>query len=82
MTNTVLNHLAHTSLLPSEMSAAINSGTPPPLEELLDTLLIAALDCEAMTASDPTSTWTEKRTARQALIVAFLSALVMAHEHQ
>jgi len=75
-TNPILNHLAHTTLLPSEMSASIKSGNPPTLENIVEQLVIGAMDVEAVVNGDPTSTWNEKRIARLGLVVAFLAAIM------
>jgi len=69
------DQLARTKLLPDDLAAAILAGNTPPLEELVTNLLISEMDAEAMTASDPSSSWTEKRLARQCLAMAFLLAL-------
>jgi hypothetical protein len=52
----------------------------PPLEDILIPLLIGTIDCEALTAADSNSTWTERRLSRQCLILAFLLAIVGAQE--
>lgn len=82
MMDAILNQLARSTLLPKEMAASILAGSAPPLEDVVNALLVGALDAEAVIRADTRSTWNEKRIARQALIVAFLSALVMAHESQ
>jgi hypothetical protein len=76
MTNTILEQLSRSTLLPSSLSAAILAGNTPPLEEIVTQLLIAEMDCEGLTASDPKSSWTERRIARQVLVLAFLLAIV------
>jgi len=38
------------------------------------------MDCEALTAGDSNSTWTERRLSRQCLILAFLLTIVAAQE--
>jgi len=65
----------NTTLLPDDLSAQILSGIVPPLEEIVTALLIGAMDAEAVIRCDPTSTWNEKRIARQCLAVAFLGAI-------
>jgi hypothetical protein len=82
MTVPILNLLARSTLLPREMAAAILAGNPPPLEEVVNALLVGALDAEAVIRADTRSTWNEKRIARQALIVAFLSALAVEQDGQ
>lgn len=75
-TSFILDQMArNTTLLPQEMSSAILSGDTPPLEDIVDALVVGAIDCDAMTQSDPTSDWNVKRMARACLIIAFLSAL-------
>ena len=71
----ILDQMARTTLLPDEMSAAILSGDVLPIEESINALLIGAIDCEAVTRTDPESTWNVKRMARACLIIAFLSAI-------
>jgi hypothetical protein len=76
MADPILNQLARTTLLPDEIANAILVGETPALKEVVTHLLIAAMDCEGMTASDPSSSWNEKRHARQVLVLAFLSAIL------
>jgi hypothetical protein len=52
MLNPILNQLARSTLLPDEIATAILDGGAPPLKEVVTHLLIAAMDCEGMTASD------------------------------
>ena len=80
MKNEIYGQLARTRLLSESESAAILAGNVPPLDEIITTLLIGAMDCEAMTAGDPKSGWNEKRLARQCLTIAFLLAIVAAEE--
>ena len=72
----ILQQLARTTLLPAELSAQILAGTEPRLEEMALSLVIGALDCQAMTYSDPAATMTEKRLARGVTIAGFLAALL------
>ncbi len=77
--NDILDQLArNTILLPPSMSAAILAGDPPSLEEIVNTLLVGIMDCESMTAGDPNASLRERRFAKQALAIAFLSALAAA----
>lgn len=78
MTNTILHQLARTTLLPADMATAILAGNAFSLEEVVEALLIGAMDAEAVVAGDFKSTWNERRIARQALIVAFLAALAVS----
>lgn len=75
MTTEILLQLAHTDLLPSELSAEIFSGYPPPLAELISSLLMSAGDCHFATLADTTSTWHHKRASRGLLIATYLLAL-------
>jgi hypothetical protein len=77
MRNQIYDQLARTTLLPAEQSSVILSGKPPALEEIITSLLIGALDCEAMIGCDPKSTWNERRSGRLCLILAFLMAISM-----
>jgi hypothetical protein len=76
----VLDQLARSTLLSSEMSAAILVGGDniPSVEDIVTALIHGAQDCEAMTATDPKATWSERRIARGVLTVAFLGALFQA----
>lgn len=69
------------NLLLSDLAEAIVAGTILPLEDIVMGLLIGVTDAEAMTASDSSGTQNERRTARQVLGMAFLSALALAPEH-
>jgi len=80
MTREVYNLLAHSGLLPKPQSLELLAGNAPQIEEIIIPLLIGALDCEALTAYDSQSTWTERRLARQCLILAFLLAIVAAKD--
>lgn len=82
MPNTIVNQLARSTLLPGEMAAAILAGNAPPLEEVVNALLVGAMDTEAVIRADTRSSWNEKRIARQALTVAFLSALAVEQHGQ
>jgi hypothetical protein len=76
MNNWIYGQLARSGLLPDDLSESILSGTVPPLEEIVMPLVICALDCHALTYGDTKSTWTEKRIARQCLVIAFLTAIL------
>ena len=74
----VLNQLArNTKLLPENLSAAILAGNTPPIEELVMALVIGAMDAHAVVVGDSQSSWNDKRQARMALAVGFLSALAV-----
>jgi hypothetical protein len=62
------------------MSASILAGNMPPLEEIVMALVIGATDAHAVTVGDQKSSWNEKRLARMALAVAFLSAMAAVAE--
>ena len=76
----IFGQMAHSSLLPDEMAAAILAGRTPPIEDMVLHLAIGALDAHAVVLGDPQSTWNEKRLARMALAVAFLSAMAIMGE--
>ena len=76
MNNWINGQLARSGLLPDDLSAAILSGSVPPVEDIVTHLVICALDCHALTYGDAKSTWTERRIARQCLVIAFLTALL------
>ena len=79
--NNILDQLArNTGLLPDDLAAAILVGTTPPIEEIVMALVIGAMDAHAVVVGDPESSWNEKRLARMALAVAFLSALAVLGE--
>jgi hypothetical protein len=76
MKSNILRQLAlNTNLLPDELSQAILDGKAAASAEIVFNLLLHSIDCQAMTCNDPKSTWTEKRLARQSLVIAFLLAL-------
>jgi len=77
MNNQIYGQLARSGVLPDDLSGAILSGTVPPLEEIVMPLVICAMDCHALTYGDAKSTWTEKRIARQCLVIAFLTAILV-----
>ena len=79
MMNEVYDQLARTNILPKDMAARIFSGDPPPLSEIVMHLVYTGVDADALTYADPTSTWNEKRIARQALTIAFLQAILIEH---
>jgi hypothetical protein len=74
MTN-VFNLLVHSTLLSEELAADIRGGIVN-MPKIVDELLIAALDVEAVVRHDGSSTWNEKRIARQVLVLAFLSSIL------
>jgi hypothetical protein len=77
-THAILNQLGrNTTLLPQEMREDISFGCFPALEEIVGALLMNSVDATAVTESDPTSTWNDKRHARTALTNSFLLALVL-----
>ncbi|MGJ5818792.1 hypothetical protein [Paludibaculum fermentans] len=79
----ILDQLARSGLLWDErMVAAIFAGNAPPLEEIVLAVVIGAMDAEIMVRSDETSTWNERRIARQALAIAFLSAIACVRERE
>ena len=74
----ILDQLAlNSTLLPDDLSAAILAGNTPPLEEIVLHLCIAGMDAHAVIAGDPKSSWNERRFARMALAVAFLTAMAI-----
>ena len=75
MKNDIYAQLAHSSLLPDDMAAAILAGNTPPIEDVVLHLVIGALDAHSVTVGDPQSSKNERRIARMALAVAFLSAI-------
>jgi len=80
MKNDIYTQLAHSSLLPDDLAAAILAGNTPPIEELVFHIVIGAMDAHAVVLGDPHSTWNEKRLARMALAVAFLGAMAIMGE--
>ena len=78
MKNTLAQQLAlNSTLLPDDLATAILAGNTPPTEEIVMALVIGCMDAHAVTVGDPESTWNEKRLARMALAVAFLSAMAV-----
>ena len=76
--NNILDQLAYnTGLLPDDLATAILAGDMPPVKEILMALVIGAMDAQAVIVGDPKSSWNEKRLARMALAVAFLSAMAV-----
>jgi hypothetical protein len=75
MKNPIYTQLAHSTLLPDDVAAAILAGHTPSIEDVVLHLVIGALDADAVVLGDPHSTWNEKRLARKALAVAFLGAM-------
>ena len=80
MKNDIYTQLAHSTLLPDDVAAAIRAGHTPPIEDVVLHLVIGALDAHAVVLGDPHSTWNEKRLARMALAVAFLGAMAIMGE--
>ena len=76
--NNILDQLArNTGLLPDELATAILAGDVPPVEEVAMALVIGAMDAQAVVVGSAESSWNEKRLARMALAVAFLSAMAI-----
>jgi hypothetical protein len=75
--NSVLDQLARTRLLPTELAGKILFGKVPPTSEVTLHLVIAAMDAHAMTEGDPKSSWTERRISRQNLGISFLVAIAI-----
>ena len=74
----ILGQMArNTDLLPEDMAAAILAGNTPPGEDIVMALIIGCMDAHAVIVGDPESSWPEKRAARLALLVAFLSAMAV-----
>ena len=74
----IINLLAHSTLLPSDVSEPILAGNPPPpLHEIVKALATHAWDCEATVVGDSRSTMNERRIARAIATVAFLAALAI-----
>jgi hypothetical protein len=73
----IINLLAHSTLLPRYVSEPILAGNPPPLTEVVDELLIHALDCEATISGDPKRPSDIRRVARSVCTAAFLAALAI-----
>lgn len=80
MKNDIYAQLAHSSLLPDDMAAAILGGNTPPIEDVVLHLVIGALDAHAVTVGDPQSSKNERRIVRMVLAVAFLSAMAILGE--
>ena len=55
MKNNIYAQLAHSSLLPDDMAAAILAGNMPLLEELVMALVIGCMDAHAVIVGDPES---------------------------
>ena len=71
------------TLLPDDLAAAILAGnTPPPVEEIVMALITGCMDAHSVIVGDPDSSWNEKRFARMALAVAFLSAMAVVNDAQ
>jgi hypothetical protein len=80
MKNDIYAQLAHSTLLPDDMAAAILAGHTPPIEDVVLHLVIGALDAHAVVLGDPQSSKNERRIARMVLAVAFLSAMAIMGE--
>jgi hypothetical protein len=78
MTGPILDQLARSGLLPSDLATTLLGGVAP-TEEIALALVIGSMDAEAMVRGDSTSTWNDRWIARQGLILAFMSALVLAN---
>ncbi|HEY3443594.1 MAG TPA: hypothetical protein VGK29_22745 [Paludibaculum sp.] len=76
----IIKLLAHSTLLPSYVSDPILAGNPPPLTEIVDALLIHALDCEATLADDPQDTLNHRRIVRSVCTASFLAALAIGDD--
>ena len=75
----ILDQLARNStLLPDDLAKPILAGNTPPPEEIVMALIIGCMDAHAVIVGDPESSWNEKRFARIALAVAYLSAMAVA----
>ncbi|MGD1096830.1 MAG: hypothetical protein ABSB35_33160 [Bryobacteraceae bacterium] len=77
MRNTLVQLAQNTNLLPEEERKAILSGHTRPLADLIQHLVIGSMDVNAVAANDKTTTWPERRIARQLLINTFLAALLL-----
>ncbi|MCZ2154050.1 MAG: hypothetical protein LC114_09155 [Bryobacterales bacterium] len=66
------------------VSCLINVGTEGGvlLEEVVDHLVVGAIDCHAMTDGSASSTWNERRIARQVLVLGLLLALLATSNMQ
>jgi hypothetical protein len=79
----ILDQLARSGLLyDDEMTAAIFAGNVPPIEELVLPLIFTCADAEITVRNDPTSSWNDRRIARQGLAVAFLAAIACLIEQE
>ncbi|MGJ5813697.1 hypothetical protein [Paludibaculum fermentans] len=73
----IVRLLAHSTLLPSYVADPILAGNPPPLIEIVDALLIHALDCEATLADNLQDTLNHRRIVRSVCTAAFLAGLAI-----
>jgi hypothetical protein len=73
----IINLLAHSTLLPTYVSEPILAGDSLPLAEIVDALLIHALDCETVLDGDPQNTLNSRRIARAVCTASFLAALAI-----
>lgn len=79
----ILDQLARSGLLfDDDMVAGIFAGNAPVIEELVTALVVGAMDCETTVRNDSTSTWNERRIARQCLAIAFLTAIGCTREQE
>lgn len=73
----ILSQLARTGLLPASESKELLAGNALSLSDLIPHLLISALDADAMTVSDKTASWTQRRQSRQLLGLTFLVVFLL-----
>ena len=78
--NNLLRQLGHSTLLPDDLAKPILAGNTPPVEDIVMALVIGAMDAHAVVVVDPKSSWNEKRLARMALAITFLSAMATLGE--
>ena len=74
----IVRLLAHSTLLPNYVSEPILDGNPPPpLQQIVEDLLVHAVDCLVTLTNDPTATLNEVRMVRASVAAAFLAALAI-----
>jgi hypothetical protein len=79
----ILSQLARSGVLVDDaVVTGILNGTIPPLEAIVDELLIVALDAEITVRNDSTSTWNHRRLARLGLALALLGAIACLKEQE
>jgi hypothetical protein len=79
----ILDQLARSGLLwDDDMVVSIFAGDAPAIEEIVTALVVGAMDAEAMVRSDATSSWNDRRIARQCLAIAFLTAIACTREQE